>query len=564
MLPPIARHLPLLRQLEGYGRQSLRSDLVAGLTTAIMLIPQSMAYAMLAGLDPIVGLYAATVPLMVYGLLGTSRQLAVGPVAMDSLLVAAAVAPLAGDDAVRFAALATLLALMVGAIELAMGTARIGFIVKFLSQPVVAGFTSAAALVIGLSQLKYVLGVDLPRSRFIHEILLGAVQRADEIHWTTVALSVVAIASLLLLKRFAPRFPRFLFVVVGGTLAVHLLGLADRGVAIVGDVPAGLPRPALPALSLADLQALLPSAGLIAAVAFMESISVAKKYARDNHYDLDSNQELRALGLANIAGSLFSAYPVTGGFSRTAVNAAAGAKTNVASLITAGTVALTLLFLTPLFHDLPKAVLAAIIMSAVFGLIDIAQARHLWRISRPDLGAMALTFVATLTLGIGQGIVIGLVGSLLWFVWKTSKPHVAILGRLPGSTIYRNLARYPDARTTPGVRALRIDAPLYFANTAFLKDTVMDAVAGGDVAHLVIDCKAISSIDAQALATVEEMLDELDRRGVQLWLSGVRGPVRDALAAAGLTDRIGADHVVECVHDAVDLAVGPELAARPA
>ncbi|RME20540.1 MAG: sulfate permease, partial [Deltaproteobacteria bacterium] len=445
MQHPLARHLPLLRQLDGYSRQTFRSDLAAGLTTAIMLIPQSMAYAMLAGLDPIVGLYAATVPLVVYGLLGTSRQLAVGPVAMDSLLVAAAVAPLAGDDAVRYAALATLLALMVGVIELGMGLARIGFIVRFLSQPVVAGFTSAAALVIGLSQLKYVLGVDLPRSRYIHEILLGAVQRADEIHGPTVALSVVAIASLLLLKRFAPRFPRFLFVVVGGTVAVAALGLDARGVAIVGDVPAGLPSPTLPALSLADLRALLPSAGLIAAVAFMESISVAKKYARDNHYDLDSNQELRALGLANITGSLFSAYPVTGGFSRTAVNAAAGAKTNLASLITAGTVALTLLFLTPWFHDLPKAVLAAIIMSAVFGLIDIAQARHLWRISRPDLGAMVLTFLATLTLGIGQGIVIGLVGSLLWFVWKTSRPHVAILGRLPGSTIYRNIARYPDA-----------------------------------------------------------------------------------------------------------------------
>jgi len=553
------RHIPLIGQLRGYDASALRTDGVAGLTTAIMLIPQAMAYAMLAGLDPIIGLYASTVPLAVYGLLGTSRQLAVGPVAMVSLLVASGVGAIAGSDPALYTALAATLALMVGLLQWGMGLVRVGFLVTFLSHPVIAGFTSAAALIIGLSQLEHVLGVPLERSHHVHEIVLQAIEHAGQTNPLTFGIAVASMVLLIGLKRFVPNVPRFLVVVVGGTLAVWGLDLNGAGVATVGAVPGGLPAPSLPLLDPGAIRDLLPIAVTIALVGFMESISVAKNFARANRYEVDADQELKALGLANVAGSVFGAYPITGGFSRTAVNAQAGARTGLASLITAAVVTVTLLFFTPLFHFLPKAVLAAIIMTAVIGLIDIVEAKHLWKVSRADFGLMALTFVGTLTLGIEQGIVLGVLGSLAWFVWQTSRPHVAILGRLPGSTVYRSVDRYPEATTQPDVVAMRIDAPLFFANTAFLKKVVMRSV-GPDVRHLIIDCKAISSVDAQALSTIEEIVDELKTRQVEIWLAGVRGPVRDAFEAAHL--ELPESHRVERVYEAARaLRRGPVLAA---
>jgi SulP family sulfate permease len=556
LLSLIMSRIPLLGQLRESSAESIRGDAVAGLTTAIMLIPQAMAYAMLAGLDPIIGLYASTVPVAIYALLGTSRQLAVGPVAMVSLLVASGVGAIAGDDVATFTALAALLALMVGAMQWGMGVARLGFLVKFLSHPVISGFTSAAALIIGFSQLKHLLGVPLERSHHIHTILLQAVEHAADIDPVTVAISLVSIVALVALKRLAPRFPRFLLVVVGSTLAVWGLGL---DVSIVGDVPSGLPAPKLPD-QLGSVVELLPVAITIALVSFMESISVAQKLARSNRYAVDADQELKALGAANILGALFQGYPVTGGFSRTAVNAQAGARTGLAGLITAAVVAITLMFFTPLFYFLPKGALAAIIMTAVFGLIDVKEARHLWYLSRPDLALMGLTFAATLTLGIEQGILLGVAASLLWFIWRTSIPHTAVLGRLPGTTIYRNVARYPEAEQTPGMLALRIDAPLYFANTAFLKKIVQTHLAAHPgTLDLILNAEAIGSVDAQAVSTLEEIVEELQQGGLTLWLSGVRGPVRDMLQASGLWEHIGEDHIVESVHEAAQAIAGPPL-----
>ncbi|MFT5681009.1 MAG: SulP family sulfate permease, partial [Myxococcota bacterium] len=424
------------------------------------------------------------------------------------------------------------------------------------SHPVIAGFTSAAALIIGLSQLKHLLGIDIARSHHVHEILLEAAAHIGETNLITAAISLAAVVLLVGLKRLAPRFPRFLVVVAGGALLVWGLGLDEQGVAIVGVVPSGLPRPALPTLETSTILSLLPIAITISLVSFMESISVARSFARQNRYPVDADQELKALGLANVASGLLQGYPVTGGFSRTAVNAQAGAQTGLAGLVTAGMVVLTLLLLTPLFTFLPKGVLAAIIMTAVFGLIDIKEAKHLWHISRPDLALMGLTFAATLTLGIEPGILLGVLASLVWFIWRTSRPHVAILGQLPGTNIYRNINRYPDALQHPGVVAMRIDAPLYFANTAFLKDQIAALITEPPttVRHLILDAMGIGSIDAQALSTLDEILDELRDADTTLWLAGVRGPVRDVLAASGFTDRIGPKHIVERVGEAVDQA----------
>lgn len=410
-------NLPLLRTLRAATRQDLLADASAGLTTAVMLVPQGMAYAMLAGLDPIVGLYASTLPLALYALFGSSRPLAVGPVAMDSLMVAAALLPLVPQgDAVSYAAHAAVLALMVGGIQLLLGVLRAGFLVRYLAESVIVGFTAAAALIIGLSQLKSAVGIDLPRSQQVHVILWEAVQRLGEVHLPTLLVSVVSIATLVTLKKRAPRFPRFLLVVAVGTLLTWGFGLNDLGIAIVGEVPAGLPGLSVPLIPLATIVELLPIAFAIALIAMMEAIAVAKRYDDD----VVPNRELMSIGVANLGSGLVGGYPVTGGFSRTAVNEAAGARSPLAGLITSFVVVLTLLFLTSYFHFLPKAVLASIIMTAVVGLVDVTTLRRLWRDHRPDFAVAIITFAATLAVGIQLGMAIGVAASGLLHLWRAN------------------------------------------------------------------------------------------------------------------------------------------------
>ena len=549
----IERVLPAWGWLSNYRKEDLSGDLSAGLTVAVMLIPQGMAYALLAGLPPIIGLYASIIPLAIYALFGSSRQLAVGPVAMVSLLVATGVGSLAPAGSSQFLALAILLALMVGALQLAMGVLRLGFLVNFLSHPVVSGFTSAAALIIGLSQLKHLLGVALPRTKHVHQILLSALAKLGEVQPITLAIGASSILLLVLLKRFAPRVPRALVVVFLSTLAVWLLRLDLRGVAIVGTVPAGLPQPSLPTLDLPAMLALLPIALTIALVGFMESISVAKAVARRHRYQVTPNQELIGLGMANLVGAFFSAYPVTGGFSRTAVNDQAGAKTPLASLITAAVIALALLFLTPAFYYLPKAVLAAIIMVAVFGLVDLAEVKHLWHVKRSDLALLGLTFFATLSLGIEEGIATGVLASLLWFVVRTTRPHSAVLGQLPATEVYRNIKNHPEAQTLDGVLALRVDAQFYFGNVTFLKDTLrsLEAKATERLQVVVIDASSINSLDSSAAAALEEIAEDYAERGLRLLFAGTKMPVREVMARSGLLAHLGQESFFLRVHDAM-------------
>jgi SulP family sulfate permease len=564
MVTKLKSFLPFLRWIPQYRREDLGGDIAAGLTTAVMLIPQGMAYAMLAGLPPIVGLYASILPLIVYALLGTSRQLAVGPVAMVSLLVASGVGALAQGGTEAYLAYAVLLALMVGGLQLVMGIGRLGFLVNFLSHPVVSGFTSAAALIIGLSQQKHLLGVDLAGTKFVHTVLIDAGSKVADYHWVTVAIGAASIAVLLVLQRWKPKFPRALAVVVLGTVAVWLLGLHEAGVKIVGNVPAGLPSPQAPTLDWAAMKGLLPTALTIALVGFMESISVAKAFAQKNRYEVDANQELVGLGAANIAGSFFGAYPVTGGFSRTAVNAQAGARTGLATIVTAVIIALTLLFLTPLFHFLPKAVLAAIIMTAVFGLIDIKEIKHLWHVKRGDLALLGVTFVATLGLGIEEGILVGVGASLLWFVVRTTRPHFAVLGRLPGTDVFRNVKNFPDAETVPGVLAVRVDAQLYFGNVTFLKETLarLDREERSPLRAVVLDASAVNELDSSADVALHDLHEAYMRRGVALLIAGAKGPVLTVMRRSGLVEQLGEDRFFHTVAEAVDFAATlPELPA---
>ena len=364
------------------------------------------------------------------------------------------------------------------------------------------------------------------------------------------------------LAKLAPKVPRALVVVVAATLAVWGFGLHERGVAIVGPVPAGLPPLAVPTLDWPVMRELAGVAAAIALVGFMESIAVAKKYARDNRYDVDANQELVGLGLANVVGAFAGAYPVTGGFSRTAVNAQAGARTNVAGLITAAVIGLALLLLTPLFYFLPKAVLAGIIMTAVFGLIDVREVKHLWKVKRSDLAMLALTFAVTLLVGIEPGIATGVLASLAMLVLRSTRPHVAVLGHLPGTRSYRNVDRFEEATIEPGVLAVRLDAQVYFGNVNFLKETLAALERERGAIHtVVIDASGINQIDASGETAFREILEDYEQRGVELRFAHVKGPVRDVLERSGFTEALGGDRFYLSVHDAMTDAsgVGPTL-----
>lgn len=561
-------YVPALQWLPRYRRQDLAGDLIAGIIVTIMLVPQSMAYALLAGLPPQVGLYASILPLILYGLFGTSRTLAVGPVAIVSLLVATGLTPLAEPGSAPYMQLALTLALLVGVLQAAMGLLRLGFLVNFLSHPVLAGFTSAAAIIIGFSQVKHLFGIPMPRSEAFFQQVSAAAQNMGQTNVTTLALGAGSILGLMYFKtRLGKRLKQWgvppslaaplaksgpLLVVLLGTLLVWLFDLhTTAGVAIVGAVPAGAPPLTLPGRDLTTWERLLPTALIISFVGYMESISVAKSLASKRRQKVDANQELVALGLANLGATFSGGYPVTGGISRSIVNFAAGANTGLASIITALLIALTVVFLTPLFYFLPQAALAAIIIVAVFSLIDIQTFRHVWGYNKADAASMLLTFGAVLTVGVEKGILIGMAAAMLLFIWRTSKPHVAIVGRLGQSEIYRNVRRHP-VQTWPEVVAIRIDQSLYFANTKYLEDTILSTVAEQPaVKHLVLIGTAINFIDASALDTLEALWQELRDAGVTLHLAAIKGPVMDRLQKTGFLDRVGPQHVHLSTHDAM-------------
>ena len=547
--------IPALDWMKNYRKDWLKGDLSAGLTVGVMLIPQGMAYAMLAGLPPIYGLYAATVPLIIYAIFGTSRQLAVGPVAMGSLLTATGVGMLAESGTEAYIQLAITLALMVGLLQFLLGIFRMGFLVNFLSHPVISGFTSAAALIIGFSQLKHLLGIEIPRSHHIHEILFQAFEKADQINYATLAVGISGIALILILKRINRSIPGSLIAVFFGILLVWLLGLSERyGVKIVGKIPEGLPPFSIPNFDGASLRALMPTALTVAFVGFMESISIAKAIqAKHRDYKIDANQELIALGLAGIGGSFFKSYPVMGGFARTAVNDQAGARTGLAGIISAGVILLTLLFFTPYFYYLPKAILASIIMVAVLGLIDIKEAKHLWKSDRRDFAMLLTTFLATLILNVEQGIGIGVLLSLGMVIYRTTRPHLAILGRIPGTPFYRNIDRFADLEVRDDILILRFDAQLYFANVNFFRNKIEELTEGkeGQLKAVIISADSMNNIDSSGIHALEEVTEDLRKRGIRLFLIGLKGPVRDALERSGFTQKLGKENIFLRIQDAV-------------
>jgi SulP family sulfate permease len=549
------RFIPSLEWIKNYDKAWLKGDLTAGLTVGVMLIPQGMAYAMLAGLPPIYGLYASTIPLIIYAIFGTSRQLAVGPVAMVSLLTASGVGVLAQAGTEAFIGLAILLAFMVGALQFLMGAFRLGFLVSFLSHPVISGFTSAAALIIGFSQLKHLLGIPLGRSKHVHEVIIQAIQRIGETNIYTFLIGLGGIAIILLIKRFAKAIPAQLVAVVFGIIVVYFGGFAEQGVKIVGEVPSGLPKIGAPSFNWENFSALIPVALTISLVSFMESIAVAKAIqTKHKNYEVSANQELVSLGLSNLFGSFFMAYPVTGGFSRTAVNDQAGAKTGLASIISAVLVILTLLFLTPLFYYLPNAILASVIMVAVFGLIDWKEAVHLWKADRQDFIMLIVTFVATLLLGIEEGIGVGVVLSLAMIIFRTAYPHHAELGKVPGTHFYRNISRFSKLEDRPDTLIMRFDAQLYFANIDHFRNALNKYIdkKKEHLKHIILNFDSVNNVDSSALHILNEIFKNASKAGWKLSFSGVKGPVRDKMLKDGFLTKVGEDNFYMSVQEAVD------------
>jgi SulP family sulfate permease len=519
-----------------------------------MLIPQGMAYAMIAGLPPVFGLYAAMIPQIIYALTGTSRQLAVGPVAMDSLLVASGLGALALSGIEEYIAMAIFLALFMGVLQLAFGLLRMGFLVNFLSRPVISGFTSAAAIIIGLSQLKHLLGTSIEGSNQIHILLANAFGTVHQTHIPTLIIGISGILLIRLLKRVAPKMPAALISVVLGVVVVYGLGLYEVGVRIVGEVPGGLPSLQVPEFNAERVSQLFPIALALALIAFMEAISVAKAVEEKRGENrVNANQELIALGLSNVVGSFFQSYPVTGGFSRTAVNDQAGANTGLAAIISSLVVGLTLLFLTPLFYYLPNAILAAIIMVAVFGLIDLKYPLELWRNRKDEFVLLLATFFLTLTLGIKEGILLGVLFSLLLLVYRISMPHIAVLGRIRGTDYFMNINRFTqDTEDQANLLIVRFDGQLFFGNKDYFRTQLRKQILrkGDALKGIILNAEAINYIDSSAVFMLKALVQELGKEGFRFMLAGAIGPTRDILFSSGLIDEIGEDNLFVKTKDA--------------
>lgn len=564
--------LPCTRWIRTYKwREYLQADVMAGITVGTMLVPQAMSYAKLAGLHPIYGLYSGFVPVFAYAIFGSSRQLAIGPVALVSLLVSNTLSSIVDSTDELYTELAILLALLVGILECVMGILRLGWLIRFISHSVISGFTTASAIVIALSQAKYFLGYSITRTSKIIPLVKSIVAGADKFSWPPFVMGSIMLTILLTMKQLGKKRKKLRFLRVAGPLTAVILGtvfvkiLHPTSISVVGGIPEGLPSFSVPKC-FDYVKRLIPTALLITGVAILESVGIAKALAAKNGYQLDSNQELFGLGVANICGSFFSAYPTTGSFSRSAVNNESGAKTGLSGFIMGVIILCALQFLTPLFTDIPQCTLAAIVVSAVMGLIDYEEAIFLWRVDKKDFLLWVATSITTLFLGIEIGVLVGVGASLAFVIHESANPHVAVLGRLPGTTVYRNIKQYPEAYTYKGIVVVRIDAPIYFANISYIKERLQKYEVGFDgtrnygievnkMFYVVIEMAPVTYIDSSAAQALKELYQEYKARNIQMALSNPNREVLSTLAMSGVLELIGKQWYFVRVHDAVQVCL---------
>ncbi len=550
----IKQLFPIFESVANQDKKAWRKNLIAGITVSVMLVPQGMAYAVLAGVAPIHGLYAGLVPLFLYAILGSSRQMSIGPVAISALLILAGVSQIAEPFTPEYTSLVILTGLLIGIVQTLLGVFRLGILVNFISHPVIIGFTSAAAIIIAVSQLKDFLGISIPRFAHAYETINYTFQHLFEINWTAAIFCLGSILLMFLFRKISKAIPGALIVVVIGTLIAYLIGENNIGIDLVRDVPEGLPSFQMPMITLENIRHLLPTVFTVTIIGIVESIGIAKVLqAKHGNYQVRPNQELIALGISKIGGAFFQSIPTSGSFTRSAVNNESGATSGLASIITAFIIGLTLLFFTPIFYFLPKAVLAAIILFSVKGLFEWKEAVQLWRFHRKDFWMMLITFIVTLIFGIEEGVLAGVLISISMVLLKSTQPHMAVLGKLPDTTTYRNVNRFDVAEQVEGTLIVRFDEQLYFANAAYFQDTVQQFIKDNEdpIQLFILDAGSIHSIDSVGIHALEELYKFCQSKNIKLYIAGMVGPVRDVATRAGLIALLGEKNQFLDIHQAI-------------
>ena len=531
------KYLPITEWLPKYNWNYFKADIPAGVSVGIVLIPQGIAYAIIADIPPIYGLYTALIPQLIYAIFGTSKQLSVGPVAMDSLIVAAGVSAIATVGTENYILMATLLAFMMGIIQFSFGVFKLGFLVNFLSKPVISGFTSAAAIIIGLNQIQHLTGAAIERSNKIQELVVNIFNKINDFSLISISIGLVALALILLFQYKKLKFPSALIVVVIGIVIVYFFKLDNQGIKIVETIPSGLPSFKIPNITQSNMGQLAYLSLTLALIAFMEAISVAKAIEdRKRTSFVRPNQELIALGLSNVIGSFFQTYPATGGFSRTAINEQSGAKSAMSSIISALIIGFTLLYLTDLFYYLPKPVLAAIIIGAVIRLVDFSYPFQLIKYKLDDFLMLLLTFIVTLTIGISEGIVLGVLISIIFLIYRSARPHIAECVKVEDTDQYRNKKRFENTSERKDVLIFRFDGQLYFANSQYFKDQLKKMMLnkGKDLKYIILNAECVNHIDSSAISMLQQTISELREDKISFIFSGTIGPVRDLIFKSNL------------------------------
>ena len=555
----ILKLFPITEDLKTYNRSILIKDLIAGLSIAVIVIPQGLAYAMIAGLPPIYGLYAALIPQLVHGIMGTSRHPAVGPVALDSLIVAIALGALSFSGITELIAAAVFLATMVGVLQLTMGLLQMGVLANYLSRPVISGFTSAAAIIIGFSQVKHLLGLQIESSNQIQKMILSLIQNFNETNLITVVVGLSAMSLILVTKKYLPKFPSALLVSVFGVLLIWSTRWDLHGVDIVGHIPAGLPDFGLFTVPPELIKDMLPFALTLAVIGYVEIISITKELEeQEEKFSLKPNKELMALGTANLLGSFFQSFPVSASFSRSAVKFQSGAVTGMTAVFSALIVGLTLLFFTSLFFYLPIAVLAGIIMVAVVRLVNIRYAIDLYKTRRDEFFLLLTTCLLTIFVGISEGILIGALFSLLLMVIRTSNPHYAILAKVSGTNYYKNISRFKtDAKIDDDILIMRFDAQLFFGNRDYFRKIVFREIENKqNLKVFILVARGITYIDSSGLSTLGAIIKSLQHKGILFMVAGAIGPARDVLQQSKLAELIQEKNMFAKTADAVNYFKG--------
>ena len=549
----IRKKFTILTWIGGYNQEEFKADLQAGLTIGVIVIPQVMAYAVIAGLSPIYGLYGSLVPLLIYPLFGTSRHLSLGIVATDMIIIASGASAIADPGTQKYISVVLLLTMFVGMVHIALSLLRMGFLVNLLSKPVIYGFTAAAPIIIIFSQLGNILGFEVSRSQYVGILFLEIIEKIQMINPLTVAFGLIGFVFLYFLKKWKPIFPRALVLLVAGGLLAWGLQLQEYGVEVIGSIPSGLPSFYLPDFTFDDFRRLIPTVATLTLVQLMTVISLGKTYANKYKYPINPNREFFAIGAANLVGSLFQSPPISGSFSRTVVSEQAGTRTTLSNVFCAVVVCLALLFLTPLFYYIPISALSAIIILAVLSLIDVQELRYFFR-TKPDEAYIAIfTFLSVLFIGIQEGILLGIGASLFVVIYRLSRPNLAVLGHVEGSRTFRDVSRNPEAHPIEEILILRFDAPISFNNAEFIKDFIIhkSEARNKKIRAVIVNAKSINDMDTTAIEALRSVIETLETWNIELHFAGMTSPVQELLMRSGLARSLGGTHFHESTHMAV-------------